>query len=284
MSWQEPRRRYWFKTLVGLLLVSPPFHRARAESPLVTVVDQISASPDAPTFGFIWRRAPRATLAAIIPILGSAPEATTGLRLTPFVEVYNTPGALLILPNENWRGRLSGELWRLWTGSNGAEGAWLRGGLAYEHESDHSSVRANAPRLAFRTLNDFNLRVSASTSSVNAFVVTAELDSRLYFLSCTEPDIDCLDNLRAVGYGGALELTSQRRFGGDWHAFWSISMSWIVPSSGLVGELRLVSHLGVWRRRPGTWQVFVLGYLGSEVGILRDTSLHQVGLGIRWAP
>jgi len=286
MSGLHPCRRYSFKPVL-LLVLALPFHRANAESPVVTVVEQISASPDAPVFGYLWRRAPRATLSATVPIIGAAPDASAGLRLTPFVEIYNNPGALLVLPNENWRGRLSAEVWRLWTlEGKGAEGGWIRGAFGYEHESDHSSHRVDEPSLhsAFRTTNDLNLRISASTSSVNGFVVAAELDSRLFFFSCTQPETDCLDNLNGVSYGGELDVTSQLRLGNDWHAFWSMSFSWIVPSGVVVSELRLVSHLGVWKRHPGTWQVFIIGYLGSDVGVLRETSLQQVGLGVRWAP
>jgi hypothetical protein len=280
------RGGHWSKLLL-LLTLFLPLRRAAAESPTVTVVEQLSASPDAPVFGYIWRRAPRATLSATIPLLGAAPDAPAGLRITPFVEIYNNPGAALILPNENWRGRLSAELWRLWTpGGKGAEGGWIRGAFGYEHESDHSSHRVDEPPLnsAFRTTNDLNLRISASTSSVNKFVVAAELDSRLFFFSCTQPHVDCLDNLNGVSYGGTLDVTSQLHLGKNWHAFWSMSFSWIVPSGVIVSEVRLVSHLGVWRRGAGTWQIFVIGYLGSDVGILRETSLQQVGLGIRWAP
>ncbi len=280
----EPRRPYGFHAPLALLLTLPL--PAIAEPAVVTVVEQISASPDAPAFGFIWRQAPRAILAATLPILGGGPDATFGLRVTPFVEIYNNPGAQLILPNENWRGRLSGEFWRLWGANQASQGPWLRGAIAYEHESDHSSERADEPKLmsAFRTLNDFSLRLTASTASAEKISLTAELDSRLYVLSCTQPDINCLDNLRAVSYGGALEVTSQLRFAGDWHAFWSTSLSWIVPSGELVKELRFVSHLGLWKRRAGTWQVFALGYVGSDVGIFRETSLRQLGVGIRWAP
>ncbi len=284
ISGTEPRTRFRF-ALFGLVLLLQGFP-AFAESPTVTAVEQISASPDAPVFGFVWRQAPRATLAATLPIIGSEPDAIIGLRITPFVELYNRPHALLVLPNENWRGRVSFELWRLWTASDkgAAAGRWLRVGLAYEHESDHSSVRANAPRLAFRTLNDLNLRVSASTSPARRFLATVELDSKLFVFSCTQPDIECLDNLNAVSYGGSLDVTSQLRFGNDWHAFWSMSLSWIVPNNELVKELRLVSNWGVWKRRGGMWQLFVLAYLGSEVGLDRNKSLQQLGLGIRWAP
>jgi len=284
ISGTEPRIRFRFD-LFTLILLFQGFP-ALAESPTVMAVEQISASPDAPVFGFIWRQAPRATLAATLPILGSDPDSTIGLRITPFVELYNRPHAALVLPNENWRGRVTGELWRLWTaGDKGAAAErWLRVGLAYEHESDHSSVRGNAPRLAFRTLNDLNVRVSASTSPARRLVASAELDSRLFVFSCTQPDIECLNNLKAVSYGGSLDVVSQLRFGNDWHAFWSMSLSWIVANAELVSELRLVSNWGVWKRRGGMWQLFVLAYLGSEVGLDRDKSLQQVGLGIRWAP
>ena len=132
----EPRLLYGFHAPVALLLARPL--PAIAEPPAVTVVEQISASPDAPAFGFIWMQAPRAILSATLPIVGAAPDATLGLRLTPFVEIYNNPGSPLILPNENWRGRLSAEFWRLWGGDQTSQGPWFRAGIAYEHESDHS--------------------------------------------------------------------------------------------------------------------------------------------------
>src|SRR5262249_3073985 len=254
----------------------------------VTVAEQLSASPDAPVFGFIWRGAPRATLSAALPIVGVSPEATSGLRLTPFVEIHNSGNSTLLIPNENWRGRLSLEGWRLWRAREKVEdGPWLRGGVAVSHESDHSSMRLDAPRLdsSFRMLNDLAIRTAAGTSADNTISLTAELDSRLFFLSCTHPSVDCRDYFNAFGYGGGLELTSQMRLQKGWHAFCSLSFSWIVPSGDLMKELRVVTHLGFWKRMMGgTWQMFVLGYSGNDVGIMRDTTLRQAGLGIRWAP
>lgn len=283
-SRREPRALHRLGALVALCLIFPV--RVGAEPRIATVVEQISASPDAPAFGFIWRKAPRAILSTTLPLVGAGDDATFGLRLTPFVEIYNNPGSLIILPNENWRGRLAAELWRLWAASDISQAPWFRAGIAYEHESDHSSVRVDEPKLvsAFRTLNDLNLRLTASTASAAKLVLTAELDSHLYAFSCTQPNVDCLSNLSAVSYGGAVEVVSQLRLAGDWHAFWSTSLSWILPSGELVEELRLVSHLGVWTRHAGNWQAFILGYLGSDVGIYRETSLRQIGLGIRWAP
>lgn len=289
MNCLELRSSHRFPVSLGLItsaLLS--IFQAHAESPVVTVTEQLYASPDAPVFGFIWRGAPRATLSAALPLVGVAPEATSGLRLTPFVEIHNSDNSTLVIPNQNWRGRLSLEGWRLWRAQAKTEdGPWLRAGVAVTHESDHSSAREDAPRLisSFRMLNDLAVRMAASTSAENTIVLTGELDSRLFFLSCTHPSVDCRDSFNAFGYGGGLELTSQLRLQKGWHAFWSLSFSWIVPSGDLLKELRVVTHLGLWKRMMGgTWQMFVLGYSGNDVGIMRDTSLQQVGLGIRWAP
>jgi hypothetical protein len=262
--------------------------RAQAESPAVMLTEQLSASPDAPVFGFIWRRAPRASLSTALPIVGAASDATIGLRFTPFVEIHNAANSTLLIPNENWRGRLSLELWRRWQSEGRDENSsWLRAGIAATHESDHSSVRENAPVLvsSFRTLNDLAFRLSASSAAENAWVFSGEVDSRVLFLSCTQPGVNCLKDFDSFSYGGALELTTQRRLTAGWRAFWSLSLSWILPSGKLVEELRLVSHLGLWQRTGGgTWQAFLLAYAGNDVGIFRDSTFRQLGIGIRWAP
>ena len=284
-----PRRSLRFVAfgwlLAGALLGGAPTY---GEAPAVILAEQLSASPDAPVFGFIWRRAPRATLSTALSIVGAAPDATAGLRFTPFVEIHNSANSTLLIPNENWRGRLSLEGWRRWrTEAQEENGPWLRAGVALDHESDHSSVRVNQPALvsSFRTLNDLALRFAGSTAAENAIVVTGQLDSRLLFLSCTQPGVDCLRYFNSFSYGGALELTTQLRLQKGWRAFWSVSFSWILPNGNLVEERRLVSHLGLWQRLSGgTWQMFLLAYTGNEVGVLRDSSLQQLGVGVRWAP
>jgi hypothetical protein len=262
--------------------------QAVAEPAAVTISEELSASPDAPAFGYIYRKAPRVVLSAIIPVAGRSSDATIGFRITPFVEIYDESHPIGIIPNQDWRGRVSLEGWRLWQGSKPEQGRWLRIGLGFEHESDHSSLRRDAPPVdsSIRELNDVAFRVGIGTT-IAPFVITGRVDSRLILQSCTRPGVNCYEYSGASSYGGALDLTFQVPIqeAKGWAGFWSISYSWVMRNDDVIGENRLVSHLGLWTQTlVGSWQFFVLGYLGNEVGIDRDISLQQVGVGVRWAP
>lgn len=283
------RARFGLLALLAGLTATGTFPPdANAEPPSTILPEQIGASPDTPAFGFLWRRAPRVTLAASIPLAGAPPSATLGFRLIPFVELHNNPGSTTPVPNENWRGRVSVEGWKVWrTGSSPEETPWLRISASLDHESDHGTIRFDSPppQFAFHTLNDLALRMEASALEIGPIITSIRLDSRLYYFSCTQPGVDCIAHLGSTSYGGELDFTSQLRLKEGWSAFWSASLSWILAHQELLQELRLVSHLGLWKRGPsGMWQFFVLGFVGNDVGVNRDVSYQQIGIGIRWVP
>jgi hypothetical protein len=261
---------------------------AMGEPSAVRVAESLSAHPDNPEFGLIYRKGARVVLGAVIPVLGAAPDARFGLRVTPMVELHNHPSSeLVVVPNENWRGRLSSEIWRLWPIPSGhGRGAWFRLGLAFEHESDHASVRLHEPVYGFRQLNDVAVRTTIGTDPGARWVATGELANRLYMFSCTSPEIDCLGHWD-VSYGGSTDfvLQSPWHLARSWRAYGAVSFSWIAPAGQVISEWRASAHLGLWSRGwAGMWQAFLLGYAGHDVGIGREKTVHQLGFGVRWSP
>src|SRR5260370_40233133 len=88
---------------------------ARGEPSAVRVAESLSANPDTPEFGLIWRKGARVVLGGAIPVVGTAPDARYGLRVTPMVELHNRPSSdVVVAPNGNWRGRLSSAISRVW--------------------------------------------------------------------------------------------------------------------------------------------------------------------------
>src|SRR5262249_26543805 len=143
-------------TLWGFFVLMVDAASVRAESEAFRLPETLSASPDAPAFGYIWRKESRIVLSLAIPILGGSPDARWGLHLTPFVELHNRSGSYSVVSNEEWRGRASLELWRSWVrGSDPNIAPWLRLGLGLKHESDHATVRREVPvpPYSFRQLN-----------------------------------------------------------------------------------------------------------------------------------
>lgn len=262
---------------------------ARGEPEALRLPETLSASPNAAAFGYIWRRGSRIVLGLAIPLLGGSSSAQWGLHLTPFVELHNTPGSFSLVSNEEWRGRASLELWRSWVrGSDPDVAAWLRLGVGFDHESDHASVRREVPvpPFSFRQLNDISFRATVSTALNRRLIASGELTSLLFLASCTQPRVDCLLHWD-TSYGGSLDLVLQHRLGSElsWRAFASLSLSWIVPAGRVVRESRIVSHLGLWHRGwVGAWQIFVLGFIGNDLGISREKVVYEWGAGLRWNP
>jgi hypothetical protein len=275
-------------TLWGCFVLMVDAASVRAESEAFRLPETLSASPNAPAFGYIWRKESRIVLSLAIPILGASPDARWGLHLTPFLELHNRPGSYSLVSNEEWRGRAMLELWRSWVrGSDPNIAPWLRLGLGLEHESDHATVRREVPvpPYSFRQLNDVAFHTTVSTAIEQQWFVSGELTSQLFFGSCTQPQVDCLQHWD-TSYGGSLDLVVQRLLGSQtWRAFASFSFSWIVPAGRVIGESRLVSNVGVWNRAwLGAWQLFVLGFFGHDVGIGREQVVYQWGAGVRWNP
>jgi hypothetical protein len=277
-------------TLWGLfVLAAVGAASARGESEALRLPETLSASPNSPAFGYIWRRGSRIVLGLAIPVLGGSSNAQWGLHLTPFVELHNAPGSLSLVSNEEWRGRASFELWRSWVkGSDPEAASWLRLGVGFDHESDHASVRREVPvpPFGFRQLNDISFRATVSATPSPRWIASAELTSLLFLASCTQPRVDCLQHWD-TSYGGSLNLVLQHRLGTaqTWRGFASLSLSWTVPAGRVIRESRIVSHVGLWHRGSiGAWQIFVLGFIGNDVGIGREKVVYEWGAGLRWNP
>jgi hypothetical protein len=275
----------WGLFVFALINVAP----VRAEPEAFRLIDTVSASPNAPAFGYLWRRGSRVALGLAIPIIGASPTALWGIRVIPFVELHNAPGSFSLVSNEEWRGRASLEFWRAWVrGPDPDTAPWVRLVLGINHESDHASVRREVPNppLSFRQLNDIAVRASVSTASDRPFIASGELSSMLFLASCTQPRVDCLQHWD-TSYGGSLDLVLQRILSPNrkWRAFASASLSWIVPAGRVARESRIVMHLGAWNRSViGAVQIFALGFIGNDNGISREKFVYEWGAGLRWNP
>jgi len=275
----------WGLFVFGLLNAAP----VRAEPHAFRLVDTVSADPNAPAFGYIWRKGSRVVLGLAIPLIGGAPTALWGVKVTPFVELHNRPGSFSLVSNEEWRGRASLEVWRAWVrGADPDTGPWVRLGLGIDHESDHASVQREIPfpAFSFRQLNDVALRATVSTASDRRFIASGELGSMLFLASCTQPRVDCLQHWD-TSYGGSLDLVLQRILSPSkkWRAFAATSLSWIVPAGRVTRESRIVLHVGVWNRSLiGAVQIFALGFVGNDNGISREKVVYEWGAGVRWNP
>jgi len=283
---QPGHPKLWGLLVFGLLNAAP----VRGEPEAFRLLDTMSASPNAPAFGYVWRKGSRVALGLAIPIVGGAPSSLWGVKVTPFVELHNRPGSFSLVSNEEWRGRASLEVWRAWVrgAADPSTAPWVRLGLGINHESDHASVQREVPvpPPSFRQLNDIALRAAVSTASDRRFIASGELSSMLFLASCTQPRVDCLQHWD-TSYGGSLDLLLQRTLSANtrWRAFASASLSWIVPAGRVARESRIVVHLGVWDRSLiGALQFFVLGFIGNDNGISREKVVYEWGAGMRWNP
>ncbi|MFC1641219.1 hypothetical protein ACFL5O_00825 [Myxococcota bacterium] len=250
-----------------------PFRQAR----------KLTASTEAPLFGLEWRDAARGRLGTEIPLWGQRVVCPFTVQWVPLLELHNEPHPPSVVPHESWRARLNLEAW--WrVRSRPRMTSEL--GLALEHESDHATSRHGSAAW-FLSLNDLALR-SAHTWILSWTALTLGTDARLYLETCTQPG-SCEGLSGKTTVGGALSLSAD--FGAvaqwyGWSPFLAMEVAVLAAHKTVHSERRWVAHSGVWRltRTAGLWQLFLLGFVGHDVGIYRGRQVRQVGAGLRWAP
>jgi hypothetical protein len=239
----------------------------------------LSADPNVPLFGLEFRGAARATFGSPIrPLTGA-----DGLQvaLVPLLELHDAIGSPNAIPFENWRGRL--EIhggWRVTRATYAATG-WL--GL--EHESDHPTLwRGPYPTHSYFTLNSAVARAEL-TLPLGPLALTVVAIERFHLDTCTSVFPECA---RAVGDGSpAFEQGAEAVADGSagaafsFRPFGSIAMSWLFPSSRVVGEKRLALRAGlrVRQRAGGLWQLYLAALFGNDVGVFRHDTVTELGGG-----
>lgn len=253
---------------------------AAADAP-VSDAPVVSADPNAPRFGLMFRGAMRAQLGADLTLLGD--DATPGLvlSLSPLVELHEPSGSDQVLPSQYWRARVALALGHGWQ----ADAHRYRLSAALEHESDHETAHEYS-RAGFLTQNA--LRVSGDArwvlGALRLWVMPA---LRVYALSCTRDRERCTDFKGDASFGAQLDVTLDAA---AW-AFASLVPFVGVSSVGVLGRQRVLGeshaalHLGVWTGTPALlFQAFGLAYLGNDVGITRGLRVAQIGLGLSLSP
>jgi hypothetical protein len=245
---------------------------------------RLSANPNRAVFGLEYRTAWRATLGAEMPLLGRPGRDEWALALAPLVELHNGPHPDSFVPNEYWRARIGAEIW--WSPLRTRSLVVLLG-LAVEHESDHSTARVDST-WGFTTLNDAALK-QLFVVHPGALALGLGLEVDLFAWSCTRWPQHCTSYGGTTTAGGALDLVA------DFADVWSVA-GWqpylAVEASGLLGrgevapESRIVARAGAWQRNPsaGLFQLFLLGFVGNDLGILRTRRVQELGVGFAWSP
>gem|GEM_PF-2011665 len=266
----------------GLVCASPA--RGGAPAAALERVHHLDPSPESPRFGAEWRGAARARAGAALPLLGRRGAAPLSLRLPPLLELHNAPHPDSALPNESWRGRLGLEAW--WR-ALAAPRRRHEVGLALEHESDHDSSRVDSLPW-FLSLNDLAL-MSAHAVELGGVALGLRTSTRYYLLTCTRMGAcdEPTDGQSSVG--GALSLTADLTDLVGWRRggpFAAVELAALAPRVHVHAEQRVVAHLGLLRegRQTGRFQLYALAIQGNDVGLRRYREVHQVGLGVRWAP
>lgn len=272
--------------------------RSQAAEPLADL-RALGASPSTYAATIAWRSQFRATVGYPIPL---ARREHWTLRLPALVQLHDE-AERNVFPSRLWRGRL-GLSW-IWHDTLSRADAAVSGFAVealFGHESDHATgsdvvtLEGGDTTLgtAFDTFlftNDIGVRGALRLPLGDASLVPA-LTARFHFYACTRIDRTCYDE----PFGGAqgFELTADAVFDGAggrptlgrWTWFLAVHAGYVVSTTTMVEELRLVAHGGtrVRRRDAGLIALFATGAFGSEVGMLRHEEVYQAGLGVRWAP
>ncbi len=279
-GWRWSRLMAGRAIVLALVLTGPVV--AQTPSPLERA-RLMSASPDTPLFSFAHRGSLRATLGGELPVVGARGRDPMTLQVVPFIELHNRRGSDVLLPNEQWRGRLAVEMWR--TESAGVL-PW-EVGLAVEHESDHDTARGDSD-YRFLGLNDVAAR-GLVVVPLGSVALSVSGDLRLMVWSCNRLATPCADFEGATTLGAALGIVADLRAtaSGGWRPFLAVDLSGLVAQDSVAAERRVVGQAGIWTlSRRAMWQLVVMGLAGNEVGMRRTSVSGEAGVGVRfgWFP
>jgi hypothetical protein len=238
------------------------------------------ADADAPAFALTFRGAMRAKLGSFLPLVGGESKPGFLLALSPLVELHEPKDSDRVLPSQYWRARISLCPSYAWQGDTDS----YRLGLIIEHESDHESAHRYS-RPGFLTLNAIGARGQAQWTA-GALRVGASPALRFYAISCTRERAQCEEFKGDISFGAELDLAldapSVALYG--LHPFAALSGFAILGHALVRGESHAQLHLGVWNRMSALLvQLFLLAYLGNDVGIARAKRVTQIGIGLNLA-
>jgi hypothetical protein len=254
---------------------------ARAMADPVDDARIVSADPDTPAFGFSRRNLNRGSVGARIP-LHDGP--VWRLEIPVMIELQNQYGNLL--PNNYWRGLLSGVVQRKL-----ASGMRLEFGV--HHESDHETVEPSTVSVG-QLVGFYELNFLAAglyqPLVLHGQQLVASTSVRLHVVSCNSGLDRCStgkDGWGSPAFEGTVELTwtGPARETKGLRPEASLFADLLLPNGLVREEHRLVVNAGAWLPTAhGTFHCFVIGWLGNDVGFTRAQHDQQLGLGCRWIP
>jgi hypothetical protein len=271
----------WRALVVGLVLGA-----AAARAGPLADADALAADPDVPAFALSIRDYTGATVGARVPLAGEEADRWS-LRLPMLVELHNGVGNLA--PNNFWRGMIGVEV------NLRATGEWApRWTLAFFHESDHATWGTGVAGRAdygFLELNSLSAAV-AWPEEWGGQRWTLSADVRLHLVSCTVGAVECSSGVLGWGSfgletrGGLVWLGGAEHPAGRWMPTAALFLDWLPPHDLIRTERRLVVHAGAYLRteRRGLFTIFVMGWVGNDVGLNRRDRIAQMGVAFRWAP
>lgn len=292
--WQPARVRRSAPSTVGsfargilllLLLTSP------AWADPIDVADKLSADPDYPAVGLSFRDHPGATVGAPVPVIGDGGSGWT-LRVPIMVELHNRLNN--VAPNNYWRGLIGVEAGYRFDAPNPRLGH-ARLVLRLNHESDHATwgvaVKHDDQSLGFYEFNSLGAGGSIPFAWLTqTFVASAE--TRIHLVTCNTNLGRCGTGVDGWGSVG-LELRGELVWPGPssgvpgrWSPMAALFIDWLPPHALIRTERRLVAHVGIYlpTERRGTFELYLLGWWGNDVGFLRQQRIAQTGFGVRWSP
>jgi len=239
-------------------------------------VARLSADPNAAEFGYEFRDSVRGRFGDSLELWGGRDLPGYGLAVVPFVELHEPQNSDQLLPSEYWRARIALEQ------SYGFFSAArrFRIGVAVAHESDHETAHSYS-KAGFLTLNDVAIRSSFALRR-NEWMVRFGLDAQWFFLSCTdERRSPCAGPTGNSSAGAQLHFSATGPEFGPFAPFVAVSGGFILPHRLVQEELRISGRIGVTAtlRGESLVSVFVLGFAGNDLGIVRSNTIETIGIG-----
>jgi hypothetical protein len=252
----------------------------------------LSANPDTPSTGLSWRDYLHGSAGADVRFLAPGPEGGWVFDVPAMVELANDRDDPA--PSDYWRGLLALHGgYRLGPRRGLPEGIELALEVRHEsdHETRHSSSEEGTP-YGFYQLNSVSL-YSEAPFHVYGQEVVASFIARFHVATCTSsvsacPVVNGGDGSRTFEALGEVVWTGAATpaLAGHWRPALALFADGLVPNGVALEEHRFVAQAGAWVHLSagGYFQVFGLGWLGSDVGYLRHDRVKQLGAGIRWSP
>lgn len=277
---------HWLLALALLATPAPP----PAHAP-VDLAEVLSADPDRAALSLSFRDQLGATVGAEVPVVGDGGEGFN-LRVPVMVELHNRlPNAT---PNNYWRGLLAVVLSERFALADPRLGP-ARLSLRLFHESDHitwgGAVENPEASLGFYDFNGLGVGGALPLwAGGQRFVLSAE--ARLHLVTCNVSATLCASGAQGFGSPGFEGRAEVVWSGGGappkdrWSPMAALFLDWLAPHALIRTERRLIVHVGAYlpTERRGTFQVYLLGWWGNDVGFQRRNRIAQAGIGLGWSP